>query len=67
MIEKYLIGMAGIISLMVTWSAIQGLWRKTFSDQVQEDQDVLAGRSDCGNCSCATPCSAKEVNRKIKK
>jgi hypothetical protein len=58
MIVTYLIGIIGIIGLMVVWVIVQALWRKAFSDQ-QADDDVLAGRSDCGSCGCTTRCVNK--------
>lgn len=56
--EKYLIGMVGIIGMMVLWGIVQHLWRKTFLD-LQSDEDVLAGRADCGSCGCSSPCRSK--------
>lgn len=58
--EQYIIGMAGIIGLMTLWVIIQQHWKKAFSDG-HVDEDALAGRSDCSNCGCNTPC----VNRKL--
>ena len=67
MIGNYIIGILGIVGLMVVWAIVQSMWRKIFIDEVV-DHDVLAGRSDCGNCSCLTPCTnkklAKEKNKK---
>jgi len=62
MIEKYLIGIIGITSLMFGWAIIQGLWRKSFPGQ-NIDEDVLAGRSDCGSCGCTSPCSVKKIKK----
>ncbi|MEQ9403905.1 MAG: hypothetical protein RIM99_09985 [Cyclobacteriaceae bacterium] len=56
--EKYIIGIAGISGLMVIWMLIQRQWKKAFSDP-NGDEDVLAGRSDCGSCGCGTPCANK--------
>ena len=30
------------------------------------DRDVLAGRSDCGNCSCIKPCAIKKISKENK-
>ena len=62
--EKYIIGILGITGLMVIWTMVQRLWKKAFHESLT-DEDVLAGRSDCGNCGCAQPCTIKQ-NRKIK-
>lgn len=56
MINSLVIAIGGIITLMVMWALIQSMWGKTFSDYV-EDQDVLAGRTKCGNCGCTTACN----------
>ena len=63
---NYIIGIIGIAGLMVAWVAVQSLWRKIFIDEVV-DRDVLAGRSDCGNCSCLTPCSVKNLGKEKNK
>jgi hypothetical protein len=55
MIESLLIGIGGIVGLMVLWVVVQGWWRKTFREHVVDD-DVLAGRTKCGNCGCTTIC-----------
>lgn len=60
--EKYIIGMVGITALMAGWVFIQSFWRKTFSDELKDD-DVLAGRSSCGNCGCTTSCLVKQKNK----
>ncbi len=56
--EKYIIGVVGITGLMILWVVVQNLWRNAFSDQ-PIDQDVLAGRSDCGSCGCGATCVNK--------
>ncbi|MEQ9219247.1 MAG: hypothetical protein RLO17_14455 [Cyclobacteriaceae bacterium] len=66
MIEKYLIGILTIPAIMIGWVGIQRLWSKVFTEH-PHDGDVLAGRSDCGSCGCATPCSVKSFkNNKTK-
>lgn len=57
--EKYIIGILGIVALMVVWALVQRLWKKVFSENVV-DSDVLAGRSDCGSCGCTNPCKIKQ-------
>ena len=59
MITKYIIGILGITGLMILWAIIQYLWKVAFIDQ-QTDEDVLAGRSSCGNCGCGTTCKKKK-------
>jgi hypothetical protein len=61
MITSYIIGIAGMITLMVLWVVVQRHWKKIFSEQLS-DEDVLAGRSDCGNCRCANNCENKPQN-----
>ena len=56
---KYLIGILGIIGLMTFWAIIQYFWKVVFIDQ-HTDDDVLAGRSSCGNCGCGTTCKNKK-------
>ncbi len=58
MIGAYIIGIIGTISLMVIWIGIQSLWRKTFAKHVS-DEDAMAERTKCGNCSCTTICMNK--------
>ncbi len=57
---KYIIAITAIIGLMTLWVLIQGLWRRAFLDP-EEDEDVLAGRMDCGSCGCGTPCKVKKL------
>lgn len=65
MIESYIIAIGGIILLMIIWIIVQVLWKETFYDQLSDD-DVLAGRSSCGNCGCTTICSNKRNSLKTK-
>jgi hypothetical protein len=58
MINSLLIGIGGTIGLMVLWYIVQTLWGKTFADHLS-DEDVMAGRSTCGNCGCGTVCETK--------
>jgi len=62
MIESYIIGIGGIVLLMVAWAFVQSSWRKTFSENISDD-DVLVGRSKCSNCGCTTVC--KEDSNKL--
>ncbi len=59
MMEKYLIGTLAVAGLMLAWVGIQALWRHAFSENLV-DEDVLAGRTDCGNCGCLTACEIKK-------
>lgn len=58
LIYKLLIALFGITGMMVAWVIIQRLWLKAFPDHHIEE-DVLAGRSDCGSCGCTTRCVNK--------
>lgn len=58
MIQSLSIAIAGIISLMLVWMLVQFLWKKTFAAYVS-DEDALADRSTCANCTCATVCENK--------
>jgi hypothetical protein len=55
MFESLIIGIGGIVLMMILWVVIQGWWRRTFADYVS-DEDVLAGRSRCGDCGCSAIC-----------
>ena len=55
---SYLIGILAIVGMMVMWVLVQGWWRNTFAEDLT-DEDVLAGRSDCGACGCKTLCKTK--------
>ncbi|MDH3711575.1 MAG: hypothetical protein OER04_16910 [Cyclobacteriaceae bacterium] len=63
MITSYIIGLSGMIVLMLFWWVVQRQWKRSFSDQIT-DEDVLAGRSDCANCGCSTYCEKKEKNNR---
>ncbi|MTI41660.1 hypothetical protein [Fulvivirga lutimaris] len=56
--EKYAIGILGIIGMMLIWTVVQRAWKKAFPDH-HINEDVLAGRSDCGSCGCTTKCINK--------
>ncbi|MBT8189264.1 MAG: hypothetical protein HKN67_12945 [Saprospiraceae bacterium] len=47
--------MAIMAGLLILWAGVQSLWRKSFSDYI-EDEDVLAARRSCGNCGCHGIC-----------
>jgi hypothetical protein len=49
--ERYLLGIGLFVGLALFWVAIQAIWRKTFADNIYED-DVLAARGNCTNCGC---------------
>ncbi|MFT5165299.1 MAG: hypothetical protein ACI8P3_000523 [Saprospiraceae bacterium] len=59
MFESLIIGIGGIVSLMIIWITIQSFWRKIFAEYISED-DVMAGRTSCGNCGCSTICIKKD-------
>ena len=58
MIKSLIIGIGGIIILMIAWTFIQLIWKKTFAEYIS-DEDVLAERKSCGNCGCSTACKIK--------
>jgi hypothetical protein len=60
--ESLLMGTGIMIFLVVLWWAVQSGWKKTFAEQLT-DEDVLAGRSRCGNCGCRDICreDGKEI------
>lgn len=61
---KYLIAIFGIVGMMIAWTLVQSLWRRSFADQISED-DVLAGRNSCGgNCGCSGSCSKRNPQSK---
>ena len=60
--ERYIIGILAIVGLMLTWVMVQQLWKRAFPDK-HIDGDVLAGRSDCGNCGCTVSCSIKGIKK----
>jgi len=62
MFESYIIGIGGIVLLMIMWIVVQVWWGRIFADHVDDD-DVLAGRSQCSNCGCVTIC--KEHGEKL--
>ena len=66
MIESLTIGIGGIVSLLLVWVLVQTGWRRIFAEHIADD-DVLAGRTKCGNCGCTTVCSrrADDLNEKL--
>ncbi|HCX24158.1 MAG: hypothetical protein CMB80_21360 [Flammeovirgaceae bacterium] len=53
-----------IVSLMLVWSVVQWFWKQAFPEDVVND-DALAGRDSCGNCTCSGTCSIKaQLNQK---
>ena len=57
--KTYLLAILLVPMLMLGWLFVQSAWRRQFPGN-DSDGDVLAGRSDCGNCGCATPCNKRE-------
>ncbi|TRX49863.1 hypothetical protein FNH22_26525 [Fulvivirga sp. M361] len=64
MIGTYMMGIGGMVTLIVLWVLVQSYWRKIFSAHIT-DEDVLAGRSSCGNCGCLTSCKNKQEQDSI--
>lgn len=59
MINSLIIGVGGIIVMMIGWVVVQQFWGQTFAEYVSEE-DVMAGRTKCSNCHCATVCENKK-------
>ena len=51
MIERYAIGIGVFVALGVFWMLIQSLWRRVFTNEIEE-ADVLSARGNCSNCGC---------------
>ena len=56
---SFIVGIGGMILLLLLWIAVQSWWGKTFKEHIH-DEDVLAGRTSCGNCGCVTICDRKK-------
>jgi hypothetical protein len=65
MLNSLLIAVGAIVSMMIIWIGVQSIWGKTFSEYLI-DEDVMAGRTKCGNCGCTTACKndMKKVSSK---
>lgn len=56
----YIIAIGAVIFLMTGWFLVQKFWTAAFSD-IRNEEDALAGRSECGSCGCGgTTCNRKE-------
>jgi hypothetical protein len=55
---SFVIGILGLVGMMLIWVLVQSYWRKTFKDNISDD-DVLAERRSCGNCGCVKVCERK--------
>lgn len=55
MLKSFIIAALGIIGMMMVWTLVQTLWRKTFTGSTV-GEDVLVGRRSCSGCSCTTTC-----------
>ncbi len=55
MLKSLLIGVIGIVALMLVWMVVQHFWGTVFADHLT-DEDVLAGRRQCGDCGCGRSC-----------
>jgi hypothetical protein len=60
MMNSVIIAIGGILGIMIVWIAVQALWRKVFAEYIS-DEDVMAGRTSCGNCGCTTACTKQEL------
>ena len=47
--------------LLLGWLAVQGAWRNTFLADGDGDDDVLAARGGCGQCSCTGTCQREAI------
>jgi hypothetical protein len=55
MIVTAIKGLIGIIFILFGWLLVQTAWRRVFPD-TPIDEDVLAGRLGCHDCSRQTTC-----------
>jgi len=55
MLTSYAVGIAGVVTVMLVWIAIQSAWRRVFPEACS-DPDVLAGRAQCGGCNRGGVC-----------
>lgn len=62
MFKTYLLTVLAIPILMMLWLAVQTGWRKLFREFL-EDEDVLAGRKGCSDCSCLGACQSKTKHK----
>jgi hypothetical protein len=60
MMYSLVIGIGILVAMMLGWTLVQALWRTSFREEISEE-DVLAARSDCGNCGCGSVCK-KRIN-----
>ncbi len=59
MLASFLLTALTITGLMVLWYMVQRLWKKTFDEYVDGDEDVLADRRSCSDCGCTVACKKK--------
>ena len=62
MIGEYILGIIGIAGMMIAWAFVQQQWGNVVPDE-KPDDDVLAGRSDCGSCGCGATCANKVLDK----
>ena len=66
MLSSYILALLLPPALLLAWIGVQNLWRREFGSP-QGEADVLAGRSDCGNCGCARPCERDGDKKEFKR
>ena len=56
LILEFLKAGLGLGALLALWLGVQIAWRRAFPGHVPVDEDILAGRLGCHDCTCSTPC-----------
>ncbi len=60
MLFDYLPAVLLLPILLLAWVGVQQAWGRMFPTP-DGHGDTLAGRVDCGNCSCLQPCRRKQA------
>ena len=60
MLISYVIGVAIVVTVSVSWVIVQRRWRSAFLD-VAPDPDPLAARGTCHDCALPTVCDASRI------
>ncbi len=65
MIYSLIIGTGAVVAMVLGWISVQFVWKRYFREYIN-DEDALAGRSDCqgGGCGCGLVCT-KKLNKKL--